>query len=605
MYNYLMGRGFARWSEGKYTKGQRLAASDYINSFILLSGAYRSGKSELGARLSIRHAIAYPGAKVGVFRAHLASLKKSTLATVLELIHPSWISNWSNSDLVLTFKNSSVISFLGCEFSDRIGSIELTYAFLDEAHEILPESLGMILGRLSGRLSLPPYLDSLDKATREYAISCVDKRQVLLACNPKHKGHHLYQRFFENPKPGHIHYSSNTLQNPNLHSSYLSNILSAYVLPSTPSDWVLSTVKEIEEGKANWSAISERLTPFGQRNLLGKWVALEGAVYPMLDEIVHCVDEVPTDWGEPTGYYGAVDWGFHNPRAIVAAVYTDTKILVLDYFHKKDIKPSEFIKELSRLTSLYPIKRWYMPPDQPGLISEAKAILKQHMCWTAKNDVARGIDCVSRYLSTQKLLFSKPPTLFWSEMSGYEWDKNREGLALDKPKKTDDHYCLVAGTQVASERGEIPIEQLKPGDLVWTRQGLKPVVSNSVSIQEKPTVTLVFEDGTTLTGTEDHPVWVLNRGFTSIREIKLLTKVKALKLTNTLRLDVASTNVVGSWDSQKENVYTLTVADAHEYFANGVLVSNCDAVRYLCLSLAIKPVYRPDADQIDLTQMYL
>lgn len=29
-------------------------------------------------------------------------------------------------------------------------------------------------------------------------------------------------------------------------------------------------------------------------------------------------------------------------------------------------------------------------------------------------------------------------------------------------------------------------------------------------------------------------------------------------------------------------VYNLTVSGQHEYFANGVLVSNCDTLRYLC-----------------------
>jgi hypothetical protein len=28
-------------------------------------------------------------------------------------------------------------------------------------------------------------------------------------------------------------------------------------------------------------------------------------------------------------------------------------------------------------------------------------------------------------------------------------------------------------------------------------------------------------------------------------------------------------------------VYNLTVDEVHEYFANGVLVSNCDAIRYV------------------------
>jgi len=47
---------------------------------------------------------------------------------------------------------------------------------------------------------------------------------------------------------------------------------------------------------------------------------------------------------------------------------------------------------------------------------------------------------------------------------------------------------------------------------------------------------------------------------------------------------------------QKEKVYNLTVEHAHEYFANGVLVSNCDALRYVIIELskpAMKPVQFP------------
>jgi len=31
---------------------------------------------------------------------------------------------------------------------------------------------------------------------------------------------------------------------------------------------------------------------------------------------------------------------------------------------------------------------------------------------------------------------------------------------------------------------------------------------------------------------------------------------------------------------RRASVFNLTVEDAHEYFANGILVSNCDALRY-------------------------
>lgn len=42
-------------------------------------------------------------------------------------------------------------------------------------------------------------------------------------------------------------------------------------------------------------------------------------------------------------------------------------------------------------------------------------------------------------------------------------------------------------------------------------------------------------------------------------------------------------------NTEKETVYNITVADVHEYFANGILVSNCDALRYLCMTLPDDP----------------
>lgn len=39
----------------------------------------------------------------------------------------------------------------------------------------------------------------------------------------------------------------------------------------------------------------------------------------------------------------------------------------------------------------------------------------------------------------------------------------------------------------------------------------------------------------------------------------------------------------------KQNVYNLTVENSHTYYANGILVSNCDTLRYTCMSRTSKP----------------
>lgn len=68
-----------------------------------------------------------------------------------------------------------------------------------------------------------------------------------------------------------------------------------------------------------------------------------------------------------------------------------------------------------------------------------------------------------------------------------------------------DHVCFVAGTLIATARGQIPIEHVIAGDLVFTRNGLRPV---SATIKRHTTVKdYHFSNGASLTCTPDHPFW--------------------------------------------------------------------------------------------------
>lgn len=74
---------------------------------------------------------------------------------------------------------------------------------------------------------------------------------------------------------------------------------------------------------------------------------------------------------------------------------------------------------------------------------------------------------------------------------------------LDEPPHIG---CFVAGTLIETEAGQVPIENVMEGDKVLTRLGYKKVKA-SFCTGIKPTWTLTCEDGRTLTGTGEHPVW--------------------------------------------------------------------------------------------------
>lgn len=173
-------------------------------------------------------------------------------------------------------------------------------------------------------------------------------------------------------------------------------------------------------------------------------------------------------------------------------------------------------------------------------------------------------------------------------------DKNPEDIhgenqnQMSSEDKQEDHLCFVAGTKITTERGLVAIEDLKH-DMVLTRQGYFPICGWSTTREDR-VYTVLFSNGHELTGTGNHPVWVQGRGFIRIDVLRqddlVLTQLEARSSHNLSRLIRAKGNapapvhVVSVRAAGSARTYNLSVEGPHEYFANGVLVSNCDMVRY-------------------------
>jgi hypothetical protein len=79
--------------------------------------------------------------------------------------------------------------------------------------------------------------------------------------------------------------------------------------------------------------------------------------------------------------------------------------------------------------------------------------------------------------------------------------------------------CLTAGTMIETAIGPVPIEEIRPGDRVWTRQGLRPVVKARMTNPRAAVHQVTFRDGRTLTGTANHPVFVCGKGFVPLSKL--------------------------------------------------------------------------------------
>lgn len=128
-------------------------------------------------------------------------------------------------------------------------------------------------------------------------------------------------------------------------------------------------------------------------------------------------------------------------------------------------------------------------------------------------------ELVAKYNSTDLII----TLVNGAEIRGFSAEKSDR---LRGPQHAD-IWCFVAGTQVAVQGGELPIERVTEGMLVFTRSGLRPVVANAERAAEVGEV--VFSNGAKLVGTADHPVYT-DLGWMRLDQLKEDDQVCALSV---------------------------------------------------------------------------
>jgi hypothetical protein len=136
------------------------------------------------------------------------------------------------------------------------------------------------------------------------------------------------------------------------------------------------------------------------------------------------------------------------------------------------------------------------------------------------------------------------------------------------------NWCIGSQEPIQTRKGLVPIQNIRVGDEVLTRQGYKKV--RAVMYKGyKPVHRLTAEDGNNVLLTKDHRVFTQENDFI---EAQHLTSSMTL-VTTTAEEDLKNTKVSSiSSELRYEHVYDIEVEDAHEFFAGGILVHNCAAV---------------------------
>ncbi|HEY7198949.1 MAG TPA: phage terminase large subunit, partial [Candidatus Dormibacteraeota bacterium] len=148
------------------------------------------------------------------------------------------------------------------------------------------------------------------------------------------------------------------------------------------------------------------------------------------------------------------------------------------------------------------------------------------------------------------------------------------------PLGEHDDQCLVAGTLVWTDRGDVPIEDVAAGDRVMTRRGWRTVLAAGMTNPDAPVMTVEFDDGRSLTATSRHPLFVLGVGWTQVERLAIGAWVACRTRGRVTSAPVRDVRAAG-----RAPVFNLQVDEVPEFYANGVLAHNCDAAGAAFLSL--------------------
>lgn len=187
-----------------------------------------------------------------------------------------------------------------------------------------------------------------------------------------------------------------------------------------------------------------------KRNILGLWVAAEGAIYDVWDEERHVVDEIPAiiRW-----LCASVDYGTSNPfSALLLGIGIDRKVYVVSEYRydgrakRRQLTDPEYSEQMKTwLTNPLPNLR---NVEVPWTVIDPSAASFRAQCsrdglkpWPATNDVIDGIRTVASMLAKDQLRVHRSCRGLIEEMPAYSWDDKAALLGEDKPVKVADHGC--------------------------------------------------------------------------------------------------------------------------------------------------------------------
>lgn len=255
----------------------------------------------------------------------------------------------------------------------------------------------------------------------------------------------------------------------------------------------------------------------------GRWVKAEGVVFEDFDVTIHL--KAPEKLPIMRKYVCGVDWGFTNPGVIgVWGVDGDGRqYLVREYVRTKRVI-SQWVETAKEIQDKYFPEIFICDPAEPAFIADFRAAGLTAI--EGYNDIEKGIDAIRQrlrpaddglprlFVSSGALVERDPnmeeakqPIGLAEEFDAYSYPKGVDGKPIkETPLDMFNHSCFPAGSLVDTPDGPRRIETILSGEQVLSHLGVAVVDAGAEVTGIKPLIEVVFDDGTRIMCTADHPL---------------------------------------------------------------------------------------------------
>jgi PBSX family phage terminase large subunit len=361
--------------------------SYFVNSdkrYILNSGGVGSGKT-YSICLRAQHLCqTYPGIFGLIGAQTYPLLRDTTLREFLNIVPSEIIKSYNKTEQHFIFRNGSEVIFRSFDDPNKLKSLNLGFAGIEEMTDTTEEIFKMLRTRMRQK-NMP---------------GC-----IFGATNPGTFGNWVYKYFIDNPIANSEVIYSISADNDYLPTEYLND---------------LRTMKDTNP-------------EYYERMVMGKWGSLEGMIYnlPMAQRIKP--EQLP-DKRKIHRWIAGLDFGFEHPTSLNIFGIRENTYYQYDEIYQRKLTSSDIIAIVKNKMQEYDIEIIYCDYSRPEIIEDLqRAQIPAEPCI---KDVFDGIMHVKSMIGDKKLFISNDCFYTLREFDSYIWDA--KNTIKEVPLKVND-----------------------------------------------------------------------------------------------------------------------------------------------------------------------